>query len=208
MNFITNPDIEKYLYSLSIDEDPVLLEMEQYGHSLNFPIVDKLVGKLLYILTKIKKPKLVVELGSGFGYSAYWFAKALENGGKVVLNEYKEENIKLAQKFFKKANLLDKAVFEIGDAVENAQKYKDIDILFLDHEKSRYLEAVKTLEKNLSEEALIIADNVLWHGKVIEKEPDNKTKKIMEFNEYMFKSGKYFSSIIPLRDGVLIALKL
>ncbi len=207
MDFITNPKIDEYLRSLVNIDDPVLLKMEELGHRLNFPIVDRLVGNFLYLITKIKNPKLIVELGSGFGYSAYWFAKALRDG-KVVLNDYKEENIEKAKKFFKEGNLTEKAVFEVGDAVENAKKYKNIDILFLDHEKSRYLEAVKELETNLSENALIIADNVLWHGKVIEENPNNKTKKILEFNEYMFKSGKFFSSIVPLRDGILLALKI
>lgn len=202
--FITNPEIEAYLKSLVHINDSVLEKMENLGHKLNFPIVDRLVGNLLYIITQIKKPKLIVELGSGFGYSAYWFAKGLEDG-KVVLNDYKEENINLAKKFFKEGNLYEKAIFEVGDAVENAKKYNNIDILFLDHEKSRYLEAIKQLENNLSKEAIIIADNVLWHGKVIEEDKDKKTEKINEFNEYM--SANFKTSILPLRDGVLIALK-
>lgn len=202
--FITNPEIENYLKSLVHINDTVLEDMENLGHKLNFPIVDRLVGSFFYIITQIKKPKLIVELGSGFGYSAYWFAKGLEDG-KVVLNDYKEENINLAKKFFKEGNLYEKAIFEVGDAVENAKKYNSIDILFLDHEKSRYLEAIKQLENNLSKEAIIIADNVLWHGKVIEKDKDKKTEKINEFNEYM--NANFKTSILPLRDGVLIALK-
>jgi len=204
MKFITSPEIEEYLKSLTQIDDPVLLKIEELGHRLNFPIVDRLVGNFLYIFTKIKKPKLIVELGSGFGYSAYWFAKALENG-KVVLNDYREENIEKAKKFFKEGNLTQKAIFEIGDAVENAKKYKNIDILFLDHEKIRYLEAVKQLEKNLSESGVVIADNVLWHGKVIEEKKDEKTEKILEFNEYMHKN--FETSILPIRDGLLIAIK-
>ena len=204
MKFITNPEIEEYLKSLTQIDDPVLLKMEELGYRLNFPIVDRLVGNFLYIFTKIKKPKLIVELGSGFGYSAYWFAKALENG-KVVLNDYREENIEKAKKFFKEGNLTQKAIFEIGDAVENAKKYKNIDILFLDHEKIRYLEAVKQLEENLSENGVVIADNVLWHGKVIEEKKDEKTEKILEFNEYMHKN--FETSILPIRDGLLIAIK-
>jgi len=205
---ITNPKIEEYLFNLLDIKDPVLKEMEDLGHRLNFPIIDRLVGQFLYLITKLKNPSLIVELGSGFGYSAYWFAKALKSNGKVVLNDYKEENIQLAKKFFEKGGLQNKAIFEIGDAIENAKKYKNIDILFLDHEKSRYLDAVLKLEKNLSKNALIIADNVLWYGKVAEEDTDKKTQKIKEFNEYMFKSGKYESSIIPLRDGVLIGCSI
>jgi len=206
--FITHPDIEKYLLSLSKEEDPVLNQMEEYGHSINFPIIDRLVGRLLFVLTKIKKPKLVVELGSGFGYSAYWFAKALENDGKVVVVDYKEENIQKAKDFFEKGGVLNKAVFEVGDAVKVAKKYQDIDILFMDLEKSRYLEAFKEVEPNLSKDAVIIADNTLWSGKVLQENLDSQTRGLKEFTEYMFKNPDYYTSLVPLRDGVLIAVRL
>ncbi len=204
--FITNPEIEEYLKSLIQEEDPVLKEMEELGHKLNFPIVDKLVGRFFYILTKLKNPKLIVELGSGFGYSGYWFAKALTDG-KVVLTDYKEENINLAKKFFENGNLSEKAIFRTGDAIEIVSEYKNIDILFLDLEKRRYKEAVEKLIPNLNPNALIIADNVLWHGKVVQKNPDKQTEAIKEFNEFMFNLPDFFTTIIPLRDGVLISLK-
>ncbi len=204
--FITNPKIEEYIKSLPAEKDFVLEEMEELGHKLNFPIVDKLVGRFLYLITKLKNPKLVVEVGSGFGYSAYWFAKAI-NQGKVVLTEYREENINLAKNFFEKGNLTEKAEFRVGDGIEIASGYKNIDILFLDLEKRRYKEAVEKLIPNLNSNALIIADNVLWHGKVVEKEVDNQTKAVKEFNEFMFKLPDFFSVIIPLRDGILISMK-
>lgn len=204
--FITNPYIENYIRNLTNVEDKVLLEMEELGHKLNFPIVDRLVGKFIYLITKIKNPKLIVELGSGFGYSGFWFAKALIDG-KVVLSDYKEENINKAKEFFKKGNLLEKAEFHIGDALEIANQYKNIDILFIDHEKSRYLEAIKTLENNLSENALVIADNILWNGKVLEQNLDNQTKKIKEFTKYMFENKKFETCIVPIRDGILLAMK-
>ncbi len=204
--FITNPQIEEYLKSLPKEKDPILEEMENLGHKLNFPIVDKLVGRFLYLITKLKNPQLIVEVGSGFGYSAYWFAKAL-NKGKVILTEYREENINLAKKFFERGNLIDKADFRLGDGIEIASEYKNIDILFLDLEKRRYKEAIEKLLPNLSSNALIIADNVLWHGKVVEEEIDNQTKAIKEFNEFMFSLPNFFSVMIPLRDGVLVSLK-
>ncbi len=205
--FITNPEIENYIRKLTVVEDEVLLEMEKLGHKLNFPIVDRLVGKFLYLITKIKSPKLVVELGSGFGYSGYWFAKALSNG-KVILSDYKEENINKAKQFFKMGNLINKAEFYVGDALKIAKQYKDIDILFIDHEKSRYLEAIQTLEDNLADNALVIADNVLWDGKVLDENPDKQTRRIKEFTEYMFNNKNFETCIVPIRDGVLLARKV
>ncbi len=207
MEFITNPKIEEYLYKLANVEDKILLKMEDLGHKLNFPIVDRLVGRYIYLLTKIKQPKLIVEIGSGFGYSGYWFAKALTDG-KVVLTDYKEQNIELAKRFFKEGKLLDKAEFRVGNGVEIAKEYKNIDILFLDHEKKKYKETVEILIPNLNKNAVIIADNTLWHGKVIEKNLDSTTQAIKNFNEYMFNNPNFFSTLIPLRDGILTALRL
>ncbi len=204
MIFITSPEIEEYIYKLSVPEDPIILEMEKLGHKTGFPIVDRIVGRFLFLITKLKNPGLIVEIGSGFGYSAYWFAKALSNG-KVVLTDFSKENIELAKKFFEKGNLIDRAEFHVGDGMEIAQGIKGIDILFLDHQKTKYLEAVKRLEDNLNDGALIIADNTLWHGKVVEENPDRQTKAILEFNEYMFNNERFFSSLIPVRDGILLS---
>jgi predicted O-methyltransferase YrrM len=211
MNNLLFYDIQEYLDKLnkiSKTEDEVLLkEMEDLASRLNFPIVNRSVGRFLYLITKLKKPKLVVEIGSGFGYSAYWFAKALDEG-KVILTDYKEENIKMAKNFLGKANLLEKAEFRVGNGVEVAKEYKEVDIFFFDHEKSKYLETILQIKDNLKSGGLLIADNTLWHGKVLEESPDNQTKKIKEFNEYIFSSPEFFCSLIPIRDGVLVAIKL
>ncbi len=204
MEFLVNPKFEEYLENLSIEEDPIVLEMEKYAEKKDFPIIGREGGRLLYLLTKLKNPRLVVEIGSGFGYSAYWFAKGLKKG-KVVLTDYQEKNINLAKEFFTKAKLLDKAEFRIGDAIEIGQEYKNIDILFLDLEKAKYMEAIKVLEENLSPDGMVIADNVLFQGKVL-FEPENKKAKILnQFNKYMFEN--YFSVILPIRDGILVAVK-
>lgn len=208
--FIIHPDVEKYLENLirqqPFDEE-ILKEMEDYAAKNKFPIVERQVGLLLYLITKIKKPKLVVEVGSGYGYSAYWFGKGIEDG-KVILTDYQQKNIDMAKNFLKKANLVDRVEFRVGDGLQIATEYKNIDILFLDLEKSRYLEAIQQVENNLNSSSLVIADNVLWYGKVVENQPDQKTQAIKEFNEYMVKSGKFISTIIPVRDGVLVALKV
>ena len=201
MIYINHPEIENYVKGL-IDVDDIILEMEKKAKSENFPIVDRIVGKFLYFITVLKSPKIVVEMGSGFGYSAYWFAKGLKDG-KVVLTDYKEENIKTAKEYFKRGNLIEKAVFKIGDGIEIAKEFKNIDILFLDLEKSRYIEAIESLKDNLSSDGLIIADNVLWYGKVLEKNPDKKTEKIKKFTKYMF--DNFDTTILPIRDGVLIS---
>ncbi len=204
---ITDPKINDYLMKLSREDDVYLLEMERIAKERDFPIVERLVGRLLFVLTRLKNPKLIVELGSGFGYSAYWFAQAL-NKGKVVLTDYHKDNIEYAKDLFGKTGLIRKAEFGVGNAIEIARGYKNIDILFIDIDKHQYLEAIRTLIPNLNRNALIIADNSLWYGRVTEDIKDKQTLGIKRFNKYLFKHRDFMTTIVPLRDGVLIAYKL
>ncbi len=203
---ITDPKINDYLMRLSGEDDRHILEMERIAGKNGFPIVERLVGRLLFMLTKLKAPKLIVELGSGFGYSAYWFAKAL-NRGKVVLTDYRGENMEYAKNLFRETGLMRKAEFRAGNALEIAREYKNIDILFIDIDKHQYLDAVRALIPNLNRNALIIADNTLWYGKVTEKIRDKETLGIKRFNKYLFEHRDFMTVIVPLRDGVLLAYK-
>ena len=203
---ITDPKINDYLMSLSREDDRHILEMERIARENGFPIVERLVGRLLFMLTKLKDPRLIVELGSGFGYSAYWFARAL-NKGRVVLTDYSAENMEYAKNLLRETGLIRKAEFRVGNALEIAGEYKNIDILFIDIDKHQYLDAVRALIPNLNRNALIIADNTLWYGRVTEKTRDKETLGIKRFNKYLFEHRDFMTVIVPLRDGVLIAYK-
>jgi caffeoyl-CoA O-methyltransferase len=205
---ITDPRIEKYLMDLVPETDHFLLEMEQKAEATQFPIVGRLVGRLLYQLTRLKQPMLVVEMGSGFGYSSYWIAKALSIRAKLVLIDNVEEHISYAQKVFRDSSLLDRAEFRVGDALRLAKEYSGIDILFLDLDKDQYLDAIKTMTPLLAKNSLVIADNALWYGRVAEGERDKDTLAIDAFNRHMFGSKDFYTSMVPLRDGVLLAYKL
>lgn len=203
MTTITDPGIEAYMMSLSAEEDPVMAEMEEQARQMKFPIVDRLVGRFLCLITKLKKPKLVVELGSGFGYSALWFARGLE-AGTVVLTDYDGQKIAHARSIFGRCGLSGKACFRTGGALEIASEYCDIDILFIDLDKHDYPRSVNALLPNLSPDALVIADNALWYGRVLDGQADRDTQAIKEFNRLMFSHPQFFSVIVPLRDGVLL----
>lgn len=204
---ITDPRIEKYLMGLQPEDDPLLMAMEKKARAAGFPIVDRLVGRLLFVLTKLKNPRLVVELGSGFGYSAYWFARALSRG-KVVLTDRDGGNIASARETFRKAGLEGRAAFREGEAVSIAREYENIDILFMDLDKRHYAAAVKTLLPNLAKNALVVADNSLWHGRVAEGARDRDTAGIRRFNSYMMSRKDFFTTVVPLRDGVLVSYRL
>lgn len=190
-------------------DDPFLEAMEQRAKETGVPIIDRMVGRLLYILTSLKKPRLVVELGSGFGYSSYWFARALGNQGKVVLTDHSERHMAYAQKIFSEAGLSGRAEFRVGDALRIGREYENIDLLFIDIDKYQYPEAISAMLPKLAGNALVIADNALWHGTVAVEDPQFKDSgAIRQFNEFMFSNGDFFTTIVPLRDGVLLAYKL
>lgn len=203
---ITDERIEQYIMGLAPESDPLLLDMEQYARERDFPIVDRLVGRLLYLLASIRQPRLVVELGSGFGYSAYWFARAMREG-RIVLTDRSADNLERARSTFSKAGFTVEAEFHEGDALGIANNYRDIDILFIDLDKKGYPDAIRALRDRLSPGALVIADNTLWYGRVASGNTSPETQAVMEFNRMMFEDKEFFSTIVPLRDGVLIAVR-
>lgn len=206
---ITDSRIEAYLTDILPGEDPFLIAMEERAKRTDFPIIDRLLGRFLYLLTRLRQPTLIVELGSGFGYSAYWFARAMSIQGKVVLTDYSEENMAFARRVYQETGLFERAEFRVGNALEIGRQYNNIDILFIDMDKKQYPEAITTMLPRLSKNALIIADNVLWHGRVAEAgETDPETEAIRTFNRMMFDHKEFFTSIVPLRDGVLLAYRI
>ncbi|BDV41691.1 SAM-dependent methyltransferase [Geotalea uraniireducens] len=204
---ITDPRIEEYLMRLAPEEDPYVQEMEQLARERRFPIVDRLVGRLLYLLTRLRQPQLVVELGSGFGYSTWWFARAISITGKVVMTDHDQENIDYARRIFQETGLADRIEFRVGNALTIGRDYDNIDLLFIDVDKQDYRQAAEIMLPRLAKNALIIADNALWYGRVAEGNDDPETRGIAEFNRFMFARRDFFTTILPLRDGVLLSYK-
>jgi predicted O-methyltransferase YrrM len=204
---VTDSRINEYMMKLAKEDDPHLLEMEKIAKEKDFPIVGSLVGRLIFTLTRLHTPRLVVELGSGFGYSAYWFAKAMRRG-TIVLTDYRDDHIQYAKELFVRTGLRTKAEFRVGDAVKIAKEYREIDILFIDIDKHQYLHAIQSLLPNLKRHALVIADNSLWYGKVAERSRDRATVGIKRFNKFLFSRKDFMTTILPLRDGVLLAYKI
>lgn len=201
-------DIEEYLRRVSPQEDPILGEMEEQARREGFPIVGPLVGRILFQLVKIGGGCRVLELGSGFGYSAYWFALALGGSGEITLTEFSEKNMRLAKDFFQRGKVRAKADFRQGDALEVlAELPGDFDIIFNDVDKHQYPEIFRKAAPLVRRGGLLIADNILWQGRVMEPNPDEETQGILEYTRLIFESPDFFSSIIPLRDGISVSVK-
>ncbi len=206
---ITSPEIERYIQNLYPIEDPLLIEMGELGAKINFPLVGPLVGRLLYQLTKMTAAKKVFEMGSGFGYSAFWFALALPENGVVHLTDESEKNSELAKRYFLQGNLAHKAKFHVGDAVEIFKKmHESFDIIFMDLDKESYPKALELAKTKLNLGGLLIADNLLWFGQVLEKRGDHATEAIKEFNQKLFNDCNFISTLLPIRDGIGVAYKI
>lgn len=205
---IVDPAIEDYLHHLLPPREPVVAEMEALAEKINFPIVGPLVGRLLYQLTLIHHAEKIAELGSGFGYSAYWFAKGLSKTGKVICTEGSADRIRQGQDFLARAGLIDQVEFRQGNALELITEMDGpFDLIFCDIDKASYPDALSLGLPHLKSGGLFIADNVLWSGRVTSSSEDPDTVGIQTFNKTIYAHPQLTSTIIPLRDGVSVSIK-
>lgn len=207
--YIINPKIEEYLRNLNPIQDNVLKEMEELGNEKGFPIIGPLVGRLLYQLAIIIGAKRVFDMGSGFGYSAYWFAKALGKEGLVIFAELSEKYAWLAREFFRRGSLDNKVEIHVGDALQILEETDgEFDVIFNDIDKEYYPLVVDEAYKKLRRGGLFITDNVLWFGRVLTDDLSPSTKGVKEFTRLLFEEKGFVTTIIPIRDGISLSVKL
>ncbi|HEX5936157.1 MAG TPA: O-methyltransferase [Actinomycetota bacterium] len=212
---IVDPRIEGYMEArLRRFDDPVLLEMEAYGTEHGFPIVGRNVGVTLEVLARSVGARRIMELGSGFGYSAYWHARAVGPGGEVHLTDGDPENETRAADYLKRAGLDDLTTFHVGDAVTEMEKLDGaFDVVFCDIDKDGYPDAWRAASERIRTGGLYVCDNVLWYGRVaVEEEASGGraewTPAILEHNRLVAEDERYVSTIVPTRDGVLVAIRV
>jgi predicted O-methyltransferase YrrM len=212
---IVNPQIEQYMRALEARHDePVLLEMEREGDERDFPIVGRLVGVTVEVLARAIGARRVFELGSGFGYSGYWFSRAVGPHGELHLTDGDPDNERKALDYLGRAGLGAPVRFHVGDAVASlGQTEGEFDVVYCDIDKHGYPEAWRAASERIRPGGLYICDNVLWSGRVVEEfaEEDSRpawTGAIREHNRLIAEDERYLSTIVPTRDGVMVALRL
>jgi predicted O-methyltransferase YrrM len=208
-----NPAIEHYMHGLLRQTDhPVLTEMEALAQKNNFPIIGRLAGVFLEAMAKIANAERVFEFGSGYGYSAYWFAKAVGEKGQVICSEADLLNKDKAEYYLSAAGLWDRVDFRAGLAQTIFAETEGLfDICYNDVDKGDYPEIWNMAKNRIRPGGLYIADNVLWRGRVaVEKYADifpGWTESIREHNRLIFDDPEFDTFINPTRDGVLVARK-
>lgn len=209
MHGITSEPVENYLYSMLPPRDEVLSEMEDQAAKRNIPIVGPAVGRILHQLALIAGAKNIFEMGSAIGYSAIWWARAIADGGRVIYTDGNRKNADEARGYFERAGVAKRITIKVGDAIEFlSEQTQQFDIIFCDLDKEDYPRALRMALPRLRKGGLLVADNVLWSGKVAEKNPSEaSTKAILEFNRLLYSSKELFTTILPIRDGLAVAVK-
>ena len=208
---IVDPRIEDYVATLLARHDePVLLEMEAEARANGFPIVGRHSAVTMWAIAAAAGARRVFELGSGYGYSAYWFAKAVGPDGEVHCTDGDPDNERKASDYLGRAGVWDRVSFHVGDALTSfAAVDGEFDVVYCDIDKEGYPDAWRAARDRVRVGGVYLCDNTLWSGRVVPgEEHDERTQAIVEHNAMISADERYVSSILPIRDGVLVATRL
>jgi predicted O-methyltransferase YrrM len=219
MTSFTDERVENYLYAMLPGREPVLQEMERQAKERDIPIVGPAVGRLFYQYARLINAKTVFELGSAIGYSTIWWAKAVGADGKVHYTDGSRKNAEEARRYFDQAGVADRIQVHVGDALEVlSERKEEFDVVFNDVDKHDYPRVFNMAAARVRKGGLFLTDNTLWTGKVAyaagnpdlakPTERERETEGVVELNRLLYSSKDWFTTIVPLRDGVAVALRL
>lgn len=208
--------VADYLTDLANQEhdDQVLTEMETRAREHGFPIVGHAVGRFLELQARAIGARRVFELGSGYGYSAYWFSRAVGADGEVHCTDADPDNAEAAERYLRRAGLWDPVTYHVGDALEGlASVDGEFDVIYNDVDKTGYPDCWRAAAERLRVGGLYLCDNVLWGGTVAtgeDREPGTAgwQHAIREHNRLVARDHRYVGAIVPIRDGVMVALRV
>ena len=208
---ISYDKVQDYLTSLVPPREPELQKMEEYAEQHNFPIIGPACGYYCYQLARMINAKSVFELGSGYGYSTAWFAKAVkENGGGVVHHTVWDENLsQRARGHLSALGSADVVEFHVAEAAETLRRTQGpFDIIFNDIDKEGYPDSLPIIKEKLRHGGLLIIDNMIWHGQILDSNDHEKsTEAIRRFTRDITTDLDWIVSLIPARDGMIVTYK-
>jgi caffeoyl-CoA O-methyltransferase len=208
---LVSAEVSEYLESLVPPRAPELAGMERVARKTNFPIIGPAVGQLCYLLARTIGARRVFELGSGFGYSTAWFARAVkENGGGIVHHVVWDDDLSSRSRKHLAALGLDDVVhYTVGEAVETLRNAAgEFDLIFNDIDKHGYPDALPVIASKLRTGGLLVTDNLLWSGRIFDRaDRSADTEGVRKLTRLVMKSPAWTASVVPIRDGVLVARK-
>jgi caffeoyl-CoA O-methyltransferase len=210
MDFLPE-DLQRYIESHTNEESDLLkkINRETHAHVLRSRMLSGQVqGRFLSMISKMINPKTILEIGTYTGYSAICLAEGLQPGGKLITIDINEELENRVRNYFKESALAKQIDFRIGDARKIIPSLPEIfDLVFIDADKENYSAYYDLVIDKLPVGGVILADNVLWSGKVVQPNPDKDTRAILEFNLKVQTDIRVENILLPLRDGVMMIRK-
>lgn len=214
MEFISE-ELQNYCEQHTSNEDELLQLISRETHSkvlMPRMLSGHLQGKTLELFTKMQKPKTILEIGTYTGYSAICMARGLDQGGKIITLDKNDELEDMVRGFFDKSGLASQIEYKLGNAMDIIPELDEtFDMVFIDADKKNYINYYNLVIDKVSKGGLIMADNVLWSGKVL-KDPSEKidkdTRVIMDFNDMVQADPRVENVLFPIRDGIMMARKL
>ena len=205
-------DLAAYLDGLVPERHPVLQEMEDAAKRADFPIIGPSCGHLCYLLARLIGARQIFELGSGFGYSTAWFARAVkENGGGKVHHVVWDEKLSsLARDYLGRMELTDVIEFHVGEAVATLKEHAGpFDIVFNDIDKEGYPASLGVIVDRVRKGGLLITDNILWGARILDAaDTSDATEGVRELTRLVYDDERWIPAIVPLRDGMLVAMRV
>jgi len=209
---IHDEPLERYMEALAAPEDELLAKLTAEGRQRGFPIVGPQVGRFLEQLARGIGARRIFELGSGFGYSTLWFCRGLPDDGVIHHTDGDEVNSQRAREVLGESGHAAKVRFHVGDAVQILRDLDDtrpFDIVFCDIDKHGYPAAYEIMRQRVRVGGFIVIDNLLWSGRVADHTVnDRDTRGIREYTQRMWNDSSFLSSMLPVRDGVGLHLRL
>ncbi|MDC3153608.1 O-methyltransferase [Bacteroidota bacterium] len=211
MDFLPE-NIQKYISDNSQSESLILKELNRYTNSkviLPRMLSGHVQGRFLSMISKLVNPEIILEVGTYTGYSCLCLAEGLKKNGKIITIEKNEEFASIAKKFFDRSKYKEKISLHVEDAASAIQNINEkIDLAFIDADKLNYTKYYDMLFPKLKAGGLIVADNVLWSGKVTEEVGDNETQSIKNFNTKVKNDERVENLIVGIRDGIMVCQKI
>ena len=203
--------INQYLEKLVPERLEEMRAMEAYAEQTHFPIIGPVCGYLCYQIARMVGARAVFEMGSGYGYSTAWFARAvMENGGGKVHHVVWDENLSNdARQHLERLGYSSFLEYHVAEAIETLSHTPDpFDLIFNDIDKECYPESLPMIREKLRPGGVLIVDNLLWHGQVLDgNNNDPSTEGVRELTRILTTDPNWVSSLIPIRDGMLVAFR-
>jgi predicted O-methyltransferase YrrM len=204
---IVDPEIERFILNLAPARDEVLAAMEEQAGRETIPIVGPAVGALLGVLVRSSHSRRIFELGSAIGYSTLWLARAAGPGAEVHYTDKSAARAEQARAYFERAGVADRVRIHVGDALEELARVPgEFDFIFNDVDKAGYPAVLEAARVRLRAGGLFVTDNALRHGEVLDP-GDAASRAVLDFDRKVFTSKEFFSCLVPLRDGLVLAVK-